>query len=254
MTDWINGSIYRHYNFDLDKTLYFFTAGRYEFGNKGGDIFIESLARLNYILKVAATRRVPVWYWNSFTRWIYWNETKINELKYSSKFFFCFSAVNFTFTAASVPYWNTSSWDFIVLKLDFRAKFFLSVFQWSSCEGHHSGCFYHLSSKCKKFQCGFASWSSRVQKSQRYSTENKRESWTTIVWILSSVKKFFWLVRKYCISNTMIQLCSGSIPQMEELLTSEERVKLKRCILSLRVWPVMSFVFFLSINEHEPGE
>ena len=41
----------RHYNFDLDKTLYFFTAGRYEFGNKGADIFIEALARLNHYLK-----------------------------------------------------------------------------------------------------------------------------------------------------------------------------------------------------------
>ena len=38
-------------NFDLDKTLYFFIAGRYEFGNKGADIFIESLARLNAMLK-----------------------------------------------------------------------------------------------------------------------------------------------------------------------------------------------------------
>jgi len=41
-----------HYDFDLDKTLYFFTAGRYEFTNKGCDMFIESLARLNYFLKV----------------------------------------------------------------------------------------------------------------------------------------------------------------------------------------------------------
>lgn len=41
----------RHFNFDLDKTLYFFTAGRYEFGNKGADIFIEALARLNHYLK-----------------------------------------------------------------------------------------------------------------------------------------------------------------------------------------------------------
>lgn len=43
---------YRHYNFDLEKTLYFFTAGRYEFSNKGADIFIEALARLNHYLKV----------------------------------------------------------------------------------------------------------------------------------------------------------------------------------------------------------
>lgn len=33
----------------------------------------------------------------------------------------------------------------------------------------------------------------------------------------------------------IFKIFSGSIPQMEELLTSEERVKLKRCILSLRV-------------------
>ncbi|EYC24179.1 hypothetical protein Y032_0014g2369 [Ancylostoma ceylanicum] len=42
----------RNLNFDLDKTLYFFTAGRYEFTNKGGDFFIEALARLNYKLQV----------------------------------------------------------------------------------------------------------------------------------------------------------------------------------------------------------
>jgi glycogen(starch) synthase len=43
---------FRHYDFDLDKTLYFFIAGRYEFTNKGADMFIESLARLNHMLKV----------------------------------------------------------------------------------------------------------------------------------------------------------------------------------------------------------
>lgn len=42
---------FSHIDFDLDKTLYFFIAGRYEFGNKGADIFIESLARLNAALK-----------------------------------------------------------------------------------------------------------------------------------------------------------------------------------------------------------
>ena len=43
---------YSHYDFDLDKALYCFTAGRYEFTNKGADMFIESLARLNHFLKV----------------------------------------------------------------------------------------------------------------------------------------------------------------------------------------------------------
>lgn len=50
--EFVRGHFYGHYDFDLDKTLYFFIAGRYEFGNKGADIFIESLARLNHYLKV----------------------------------------------------------------------------------------------------------------------------------------------------------------------------------------------------------
>ena len=42
----------RHLDFNIDRTLYFFIAGRYEFGNKGADVFIEGLARLNHMLKV----------------------------------------------------------------------------------------------------------------------------------------------------------------------------------------------------------
>ena len=40
-----------NYNFDLDKTLYFFTSGRYEYLNKGYDVTLEALARLNHRLK-----------------------------------------------------------------------------------------------------------------------------------------------------------------------------------------------------------
>lgn len=46
----------RHLDFNLDKTLYFFIAGRYEFSNKGADVFLEALARLNYLLRVR-----PAW-------------------------------------------------------------------------------------------------------------------------------------------------------------------------------------------------
>ena len=42
----------------VPKTLYMFTAGRYEFSNKGADIFIESLARLNHMLKEAKSGAV----------------------------------------------------------------------------------------------------------------------------------------------------------------------------------------------------
>ncbi|KAH8875614.1 Glycogen [starch] synthase isoform 1 [Schistosoma japonicum] len=55
LNQFIQGHFYGHYDFDLDKTLYFFIAGRYEFQNKGADIFIESLARLNHHLKQAQT-------------------------------------------------------------------------------------------------------------------------------------------------------------------------------------------------------
>jgi glycogen synthase len=42
---------FQSYSFDLDRTLYFFTSGRYEFRNKGYDLTIEALARLNKRLK-----------------------------------------------------------------------------------------------------------------------------------------------------------------------------------------------------------
>ncbi|KAI8926110.1 glycogen synthase [Entophlyctis helioformis] len=55
INEFIRGHFYGHYNFNLDNTLYFFTAGRYEFRNKGVDMFIESLARLNARLKAAGS-------------------------------------------------------------------------------------------------------------------------------------------------------------------------------------------------------
>ena len=53
INQFVRGHFYGHFDFELDKTLYMFTAGRYEFSNKGADIFIESLARLNHMLKEA---------------------------------------------------------------------------------------------------------------------------------------------------------------------------------------------------------
>jgi len=51
INEFVRGHFHGHFDFDLDKTLYLFTAGRYEYTNKGADIFIESLARLNHMLK-----------------------------------------------------------------------------------------------------------------------------------------------------------------------------------------------------------
>lgn len=51
INEFVKGHFYGHFDFELDNTIYFFTAGRYEFRNKGVDMFIESLARLNAMLK-----------------------------------------------------------------------------------------------------------------------------------------------------------------------------------------------------------
>lgn len=47
----VMGHFFPSYSFDLDKTLYFFTSGRYEFRNKGFDLTLEALARLNWRLQ-----------------------------------------------------------------------------------------------------------------------------------------------------------------------------------------------------------
>ena len=47
----VQGHFYGQNNFDFDHTLYFFIAGRYEYRNKGVDLYLEALARLNHHLK-----------------------------------------------------------------------------------------------------------------------------------------------------------------------------------------------------------
>lgn len=47
----VMGHFFQSYSFDLEKTMYFFTSGRYEFKNKGFDLTLEALHRLNKRLK-----------------------------------------------------------------------------------------------------------------------------------------------------------------------------------------------------------
>lgn len=49
--EFIMGHFFNSYSFDLDKTVYFFTSGRYEYKNKGFDITLEALYHLNQKLK-----------------------------------------------------------------------------------------------------------------------------------------------------------------------------------------------------------
>ena len=56
------GHFFQSYSFDLNKTLYFFTSGRYEYRNKGFDVTLEALARLNYKLKKAGSDTTVVFF------------------------------------------------------------------------------------------------------------------------------------------------------------------------------------------------
>ncbi|CAG0921176.1 unnamed protein product, partial [Notodromas monacha] len=60
INEFIRGHFYGFYDFDLDKTLFFFTAGRYEYMNKGADLFIESLARLNHYLQATNSDKTVI--------------------------------------------------------------------------------------------------------------------------------------------------------------------------------------------------
>jgi glycogen(starch) synthase len=53
INEFVMGHFFPSYTFDLDKTMYIFTSGRYEYRNKGFDMFLEGLARLNWKLKNA---------------------------------------------------------------------------------------------------------------------------------------------------------------------------------------------------------
>ncbi|EDO15191.1 hypothetical protein Kpol_1069p14 [Vanderwaltozyma polyspora DSM 70294] len=60
INDFVRGHFHGCFDFELDDTIYFFIAGRYEYKNKGADMFIEALARLNYRLKVSGSKKTVV--------------------------------------------------------------------------------------------------------------------------------------------------------------------------------------------------
>ncbi|KAJ3343001.1 hypothetical protein HDU93_000171 [Gonapodya sp. JEL0774] len=58
--EFVRGHFYGHFDFDLDRTLYLFTAGRYEYRNKGIDMFIDGLARLNKRMQLSGSTTTVV--------------------------------------------------------------------------------------------------------------------------------------------------------------------------------------------------
>jgi len=58
----VMGHFFPSYTFDLDRTLYFFNAGRYEYRNKGFDLTFEALARLSRRMREAQVERTVVFF------------------------------------------------------------------------------------------------------------------------------------------------------------------------------------------------
>lgn len=58
--EFVMGHFFPSYSFDLDRTLYVFTAGRYEYRNKGLDVFIEALHDLNQRMRADAASATVV--------------------------------------------------------------------------------------------------------------------------------------------------------------------------------------------------
>jgi glycogen synthase len=76
-----------YYSIDLQKTLLYFTSGRYEFQNKGMDVLIEALGRLNGKLKADNSERtIVMFFWVIMGRGriradVLENKNMYNELK-----------------------------------------------------------------------------------------------------------------------------------------------------------------------------
>lgn len=62
INEFVMGHFFPSYTFDLDKTLYFFSSGRFEYTNKGFDITLESLARLNWKMKEEGSDKTVVFF------------------------------------------------------------------------------------------------------------------------------------------------------------------------------------------------
>jgi glycogen(starch) synthase len=58
--EFVRGHFFGSYEFDLNDTLYFFHAGRYEYHNKGTDLFIEALWRLNQRMRAEGSHKTIV--------------------------------------------------------------------------------------------------------------------------------------------------------------------------------------------------
>ena len=87
INEFVMGHFFQSYSFDLENTIYFFTSGRYEYHNKGYDITLEALARLNWRMKEANLNRTVVTFFvtrrpfHSFNPQVLHSHAQIDEIK-----------------------------------------------------------------------------------------------------------------------------------------------------------------------------
>ena len=62
INQFVIGHFFPSYTFDLDKTVYFFTSGRFEYTNKGFNLTIDALARLNWKMKEAKSDKTVIFF------------------------------------------------------------------------------------------------------------------------------------------------------------------------------------------------
>jgi len=60
ISEFVMGHFFQNQPFELDQTLYFFTSGRFEYSNKGYDLCIDALARLNHKMKESGSKKTVV--------------------------------------------------------------------------------------------------------------------------------------------------------------------------------------------------
>src|SRR3989344_3492884 len=71
-----------YYNFDIEESLFFFIVGRYEFKNKGIDVLIKALARLNDKMKAENHKKtIVVFFW--IPRDVHGAKTELSQNKVS---------------------------------------------------------------------------------------------------------------------------------------------------------------------------
>jgi glycogen(starch) synthase len=87
INEFVRGHFFQSYSFDLDNTIYFFTSGRYEYHNKGYDLTLEALARLNWKMKEANIDRTVVTFFvtrqpfHSFNPGVLESRAQMEEIK-----------------------------------------------------------------------------------------------------------------------------------------------------------------------------